>query len=139
MLKWNIKNRKWKKQTCIMHFFDFYEKKWFCVVIKKSSSIVHFSHDFSIKFLWNFIRFLWKALMNHQILKSFIIFLWISKKRTYFFLRKNPTTHFFLNFPPENNDFSSHPFHQQPQKSSKSRKHCKPHVKNAKKPKKRSW
>ncbi len=52
------------------------------------------------------------------------------------FLRKKPTTHFFLNFPPENNNIQSHQFHKQPPKSSKSRKHCKPHVKNAKKTKK---
>ena len=61
------------------------------------------------------------------------------KKVNIFFLRKKPMTHFFLKIPPKNKVSSSHTLLRHTTKSSKSRKHCKTHVKNAKNPKKRSW
>jgi len=85
--------------------------------------IVHFPHDFSIKFLWKFIRFLWKLLMNDQILKSLWFFYKTHKifmkfhkifmkssifikKWTYFFCEKNPLHIFFWNFHPKITTFN---------------------------------
>ena len=75
----------------------------------------------------------------HNIFMKSIKFLWNLKKVNILFLLKKPTTHFFLKIPPENNNTQSHHLHQPHPKSSKSRKHCKTHVKNAKNPKKCSW